>query len=173
MEPSDKGYDKVLEAVHRYFPALGEKNFDQLASYLTLRHFNPGSVVFREGDDSNALCFVLNGEVTILKEESKNLETGSDLERQVLLRVKPGEMFGEIAFLDELPRSATAVTNHPTSLALLSRESFTQMKKEAPHLCADVLHALSQVVCARLRVAGRTFVDLQLNVDSAIRQLSL
>ena len=62
----------------------------------------PGTVVFREGDVPDYAYVLLSGEVEI--------STERDGERVVLTKIPSNEMFGELALLEDTPRSATATT---------------------------------------------------------------
>lgn len=100
-------------------------------------HFNAGEVVFREGDEGREFYVVLEGKVDIVGHG------------RVFESVPPGGMFGEMALIDESPRSATAVAVVDSTLAPVDERRFTYLIQETPFFA---LHVMS-VMARRLRRA--------------------
>lgn len=78
-----------------------------------------GDTIFHEGDDGQHAYIVSSGHVRI----SVNGNDGSEL---TLARENPGDLFGEFALIDSMPRSATAVATADSELITLDREVFHQ-----------------------------------------------
>uniref|UniRef100_A0A1Q3G5G3 Putative effector domain of the cap family of transcription factors n=1 Tax=Culex tarsalis TaxID=7177 RepID=A0A1Q3G5G3_CULTA len=110
-------FDK-LDCLAR-FPAEAR---EELASCARYQYLDPGRMVLREGHEPHAVYFVLNGEITVSR-----LWWDPVYKRHVDVpcgvRV-PGEMFGEIAFLYDCPRTATCTTATDTELLYVFREDF-------------------------------------------------
>jgi NADH dehydrogenase len=81
---------------------------------VTMRrqYLEPGEVVFREGDRGDWFYIVLNGEVEVRQGD------------QVLRRLGPGEVFGEIALVSDRPRSASVHTLTAVTLLAVDRDAF-------------------------------------------------
>ncbi|HVZ46878.1 MAG TPA: SulP family inorganic anion transporter [Ramlibacter sp.] len=113
----------------------------------------PGEVLFKGGDAGDELFFVRSGMIHIRLplEGGKHHHLGS---------FGRGELFGELAFLDRMSRSADAVATSETSLYGLSRERFDALAREEPRLAATLFERLASVIAHRLR-----------RVDGELREL--
>jgi CRP-like cAMP-binding protein len=108
----------------------------QIASYET---FQDGQIIFEEGSNGDWIYVVEEGEVEISKKETGN--------RIVLETLKEGDIFGEMAYIDKTPRSATATAKGQTVVGILDRSFFdTEFNK----LSADFQNIL-KTVAFRLR----------------------
>jgi CRP/FNR family cyclic AMP-dependent transcriptional regulator len=98
------------------FAGLSRRLLGRLAATLFEKAYGPGEVVFREGDPGKGLFIILEGAVDITRESAYG--------EQQLTTLGPGEAFGELALIDDLPRSATARVNTPSRLLILYRSHF-------------------------------------------------
>ncbi len=109
-----------------------------MAALLT-RVFQPGERIFREGDAADCAYVVSAGRVEI--------RTHSGGEDRCVAVIGPGELLGEMAMLDNAPRSASAVASAPTELTIITRDQLvTRLASADP-----VLHLLLKVLLNRLR----------------------
>ena len=90
-------------------------------------YFEPGQVVFREGDRGDWLYVITEGEVEVLKD-------GGAAEPTPLRRLGPGECFGEIALVSDRPRSATVRATCATNVLAVDREAFQALFATLPPL---------------------------------------
>src|SRR5262249_48763328 len=90
-------------------------------------HFEPGQVVFREGDRGDWLYVIVEGEVEVLK-------TIPDRGEACLRTLGPGECFGEIALVSDRPRSATVRSLTNVNLLAVDREAFQALFCHLPPL---------------------------------------
>ena len=70
-----------------------------------------------------------------------------------------GECFGELAIVDQGPRSADVLANQPTVLIKVSAEALKKMFAEAPALAAPFMLALTRVIAQRVRVLTKRYED--------------
>jgi CRP/FNR family cyclic AMP-dependent transcriptional regulator len=118
----------------------------QFASFET---FQDGQVIFEEGANGDWIYVVEKGEVEISKKR--------DGRKIVIELLKPGDIFGEIAYIDKAPRSATAMAVGTTEVGIIDREFFD---KEFNKLSADFQRIL-KTVTLRLRKTTERWLDLQ------------
>jgi NADH:ubiquinone reductase (H+-translocating) len=90
-------------------------------------YFEPGQVVFREGDRGDWLYVVTEGEVEVLRSDGMGSTTP-------LRRLGPGECFGEIALVSDRPRSATVRALCATNVVAVDREAFQTLFATLPPL---------------------------------------
>jgi SulP family sulfate permease len=110
-----------------------------------------GGTIFQRGDRGDELFLVRRGEVRI------EMPVGEGRHR-TLAYFGRGNFFGEMGFLDQRARSASAVATAPTDLFVLRRSSFDEICKERPLLNETVLGRLAAALAVRLR---RTNVELR------------
>jgi CRP-like cAMP-binding protein len=113
--------------------------------------FQPGEIIFREGDVADAMYVVAQGEVDIVKADATVLST-----RQ------PGEEFGEMAFFDGGRRSATARAGRNCHLIRVRYDSLRQLLRERPEAAALFYRNGAAFLAERLR---KTSLDLHFERD--------
>lgn len=114
--------EEVLPILRRVslFEGLPEEDLRRVAGIVRGGMVGAGEVVFEEGDPGDAFYVVFDGGVEIVK-------AGADGEEEKLAFRRPGEGFGEMALLDDAPRSATARAAGPTRLIVVDREDFREL----------------------------------------------
>ncbi len=98
--------------------------------------FRSGQIVFREGDPGDGIYVVERGCVEI------SAVIGGQ-ERRVLSHLGPGEFFGEMAVVDEQPRSATATAEKATVLSFISRDDTWRLFTRSPRLLVSLMREFS------------------------------
>jgi CRP-like cAMP-binding protein len=92
-----------------------------------------GKSLFSEGDPGNGLMYVLvDGRARVM------------LGNRVLEEAGQGSIFGEMAVIDDLPRSTTVVTDTECTFAEIDRKRFRYLVEEAPHFAIEVMKVLSR-----------------------------
>ncbi len=122
------------------FKGLPGDIIDKIAKLRVRRRLEPDAVLFRKGDPGDALYGVMAGRLRI----HANASDGRD----ALLNIMgPGDIFGEIALIDGLPRTADATAIDRVELMVLRRAEFLDLLRRENELG---LHLL-QLTCRRLR----------------------
>ena len=100
------------------------------------RVYHDADVIFREGDDGDAMYVIQFGQVNITKKT-----TAGEAPIAVL---GPGEVFGEMALFDKKPRSATASARGECRVLRVDRRKFFASMSRDPTLAFKILQSLSQ-----------------------------
>jgi CRP-like cAMP-binding protein len=113
--------------------------------------FPANAAVFRKGEPGDAMFLVLQGE----------LRAGAKVggRESTLSVMGVGECFGELAVLDESPRSADVVANVESVLLKISAAALKRLFKEAPALAAPFLLALNRTITTRVRTLTKRYED--------------
>jgi CRP/FNR family cyclic AMP-dependent transcriptional regulator len=106
---------------------------------VKFRRFDAGERIFLEQDPGDCLYVVHTGRVEVLT-------FGSLLES-----VGPNGIFGEMALIDECPRSAAALASEATEVAVIERSDFFTLIREEPEFALRVMRVLTERI---RRVAG-------------------
>lgn len=104
-----------------------------------------GDTVCREGDRSDFVCFVVRGRLDILKNQE---DQGGTV---LIARINPGDSLGEMALVDHQPRSATVRAAEDTTLVVLTRKGFEQLRRRRPHAGAQMMENIALLLCENLR----------------------
>jgi|GEM_PF-241954 len=112
-----------------------------LSKLLTEHHYEPGDFIFKEGEIGDTIYIIWSGRVAVVKGDFKN--------PTILGYRGVGEIIGEMALLEDRPRSASVVALESSRTLRIKREDFEQWLSENPSLGLGILGTLS----ARLREA--------------------
>jgi PAS domain S-box-containing protein len=132
------------------FSSLSSQNLRKLASVFIERKYPSGAYIFREGDVGESVMLIKSGIVKIVKR-------GSSGEDDIHLADRgPGEIFGEMALIEDSPRFADAVAEGDVSVLTLTKSHFEELLQENPAVVLEIMGTLS----SKLRQA-----DLQMIRD--------
>jgi CRP-like cAMP-binding protein len=102
----------------------------RLAEIGKRRTYGADEAIVKEGSTGTALYIVLSGTARVEREGS------------TIGTVKAGDFFGELALIEEHPRSATVVANEPTECLLFPAWEFTALLNEHPEVAVPIMRAL-------------------------------
>ena len=103
---------------------------------IPTRTFNPGDVIFREGDDAKGEAFMVH----LGKVEIRKLVAG---EQRLLATIGKGELLGELALFRNAPRSATALAAEPVTLMVIPSNRLDHMVRTNPALAVALIKDLA------------------------------
>jgi CRP-like cAMP-binding protein len=111
-----------------------------------------GETVFREGDKGDFVCFVAEGLLAVVK----SLEGGKFAE---LTSLPQGSSIGEMAVIDDFPRSATVIARKPSQLITMTRSQFHRVVTENPEIGIKLLKGIARVLSMNLRKTSANLVQ--------------
>lgn len=123
-------------------PLFRYLTYQELVKVLNITYlesFEAGALILKEGDTGEELYIVLAGKVTVSR--------GG----QEIVDLHPGVHFGEMALVDQSPRSATITAKESTRLLVVQRRSFYTLIRKEPVLAVKLLWSFVQVLSRRLR----------------------
>jgi CRP-like cAMP-binding protein len=145
------------------FRRLPEGKVEELTRVLTVQAVPAGHLVFEEGSPGDTMFLLALGEVRI----EKQLEGGGFAE---LARLSPGDVFGEMALIERLPRSARAVAHTDITVFALGRPDLERWLASEPLAAVGLFVELLRVLSHRLRRSSRELVLLHDVGDLAVRR---
>ena len=101
------------------------------------RTYSAKQIIIREGDYGKEVFLVISGKVVV----TEKLAKGS---YRILNSLGPGEIFGEMAMLENAPRSATLIAATPCKLLALTPANFEKIFKSHPRWAFKILTALGR-----------------------------
>jgi CRP-like cAMP-binding protein len=155
-------HEEVLRRVW-LFSGLHRSEIAQLGGIAVVRRYAARETVVRQGDDSGDLFAVLSGRLKVTWNDADGGE--------VLLSIlESGDVFGEIALLDDRPRSASVTAMESCELLVVERGGFRTLLASVPTLALNLLLVMSR----RLRdLSDRTQSMSLLNVESRLAKAIL
>jgi CRP-like cAMP-binding protein len=124
----------------RSVPLFSELDDDSLALIAGAARrvkFPKGSVIFQEGDPGDYLLIIQKGQLKVVL-------LGDDGEETMVNLLDPPALLGEIALLDEAPRSATVIAVTNAELLQIGRGPFLALIKQHPALALDIMAKLAR-----------------------------
>jgi CRP-like cAMP-binding protein len=116
------------------FRELQPKQIKSLAKWTTTRVYQPGQVIVGEGQVGLGLYCIQSGKVTVTQRTP-------NAEREIRI-MGPGESFGELALLEDAPRSATVTAVEQTTAVLLDKGQFLAEIRTYPEIALAIVPVL-------------------------------
>jgi len=130
------------------FATLNPKELRVIDGLLHERRYLAGEIVFDEGEEAQALYIVLSGKVLICRQ--------GDPVKGRIAEVPAGLLFGELALLDGVPRSAQARASDDCVLASLSRADFTALLETQAVIASKIAVQLARELGQKMREQTHT-----------------
>ena len=134
----------------RLFAELTSEDAGVVSGACEERILVGGEELFHENDAGDSLFIVQSGRVDIFK----NIR--GDVDRS-LASFGPGDVIGEMSFIDGARRSATARTTESSEFLVLSRQSLAKVQKDRPDIAAAFFRNMAAIVAARLRTTNELY----------------
>ena len=119
-----------------WFEDLDQRSLDAIANAAVEQTYQPGEYIMRQGDTGVGAFIVRSGKVEVLQER--------DGKEVMLATLGPGDVVGEMALLDEFPRSASVRAKEPTTALGIQRWHFRGILQSHPQLAVALLPILSR-----------------------------
>lgn len=132
-----------LKKVH-LFETLSVHELEKIEKISAIEAFAKDSVVFKEGDLGDRCYVITNGDVRI----SKFIP---NIGEEALAVLKPGDCFGEMALIDNFPRSAHAIANTDVAVLTISKTDMEKILLMDRELGYKLLWAFTKTLSKRLR----------------------
>ncbi|MCG8605907.1 cyclic nucleotide-binding domain-containing protein [bacterium] len=155
--------DDNIQTLLRQVPLFEGMNTSELSEFekiLHRRRFRRKEAIFRESEPGVGMFVIKSGTVGIY-------QRGADRKQQELTRLSQGEFFGELALLQESPRSATAVAIQKATILGLFRPDLMRLVDRQPRLGSKFLLQLASVIGQRLTHLNLQFHAVRSDSDSS------
>lgn len=162
------------------FQALDADALNRLAAVLVEETYTDGDIISAEGDPGDSMYFILRGRIRI----EKSARPGGGVQKTLAV-LEAGDYFGEMALLEELPRSASASAEGSAVVARLSKTAFDRIHEESTQAGMRVLFAMLCTSSERIRRLSTHVIvydevgkaigearDLEVLLDAVLGQVS-
>jgi CRP-like cAMP-binding protein len=148
----------IIDSLMR-IPIFDKLDSDELriaSAYMKPVDIKPGEIVFKEGDRGDFVCFVVEGTLDVIKRKA----TGEDV---VISNLTKGRSIGEMAVIDNFPRSATVKGKTEATLLTLSQDKFNAILNDHAGIGVEILKGISRLLSLNLRQTSGRLADLLLS----------
>jgi extracellular factor (EF) 3-hydroxypalmitic acid methyl ester biosynthesis protein len=129
----------VLSAAKHGLVYLTANDWTLIADKAVRRHFKAGENLVHRDRRTQGIFLLLKGTATV------------EIAAQPPREIRPGEVCGEISFLDELPATANVVAKEPIEAYYLDHATLRSLFELFPHLGSRFYHSLASILSRRLR----------------------
>jgi CRP/FNR family cyclic AMP-dependent transcriptional regulator len=130
------------------FSGLDARTREVVEQHSALRAVRRNTVVIQKGDESGVLYVVISGRLKVTVADGQGKEV-------ILNTLGPGDYFGELAILGDMPRTATVMSLEDSKLLTLSRKAFLDLVREQPDIALAVIRNLTERVSQLTEQVGR------------------
>jgi CRP/FNR family cyclic AMP-dependent transcriptional regulator len=150
-----------------FFTQMNDQEVDLIRALAVEKSYPKNAVVLTEGEMGDSLYMVESGRVKVF--------IGDEDGREIILKILgPGHFFGEMAMIDQQPRSASVTTLDASTFLILSHNAFEQCVERAPRIANMVLRVLAQRVREADRKIGTlALMDVYGRVASTLLELAV
>jgi CRP-like cAMP-binding protein len=147
-----EGYmNQVLKNIS-LFETLLEHELDKIGKISRAEQIAKGTVIFKEGDAGDRCYSIITGEVRISK-------LIPNMGEEALAILKPGDYFGEMALIDNFPRSAHAIANADSELLSIRKAELDAILMMDCELANKLLWVFTRTLSKRLRETNEKLVS--------------
>ena len=125
----------MLNAVP-FLKSLGQKEIEEMAYALNMRHFMKDETIIRQGEPGKLFHLIFKGQVGVYRSKLFG--------KTLLAKLSPGEFFGEIALIENVPRTATVLGLEDGEMFTLNRESFEGVLLKNPEIATIIKQVSAQ-----------------------------
>ena len=162
---SSRAEPEVLAEVG-LFADLTSAELAGLAALMRPRAYARDEVIYLRGDPGTAFYVIASGKVKIAL-------TSPDGKEIILRRLGPGAFHGELALLDDEPRSADAVATEPSVLLVLQRDDFRRFLADHPSAATKLLATVSHYLRRNAElIQDATFLDVPARLARVLLELA-
>lgn len=138
------------------FEELSRRELAAVERILHHREYIRGEVIFRQGERGAGMYIVHHGKVSVVSEP----------DQQELSVMKDGDFFGEVALLDESPRSATVIAKTDCSVFGFFQPDLFDLIARDSRLGVKIVLRVARFACQRLRQSNERVIALAAEVEA-------
>lgn len=137
------------------FPLFVDLDTNEIKRFLQtakIRSYNDDDIICKEGEEADGLYLLIEGEVEVVKGDA----IGG---RHLICTLREGEFFGEMALLENKPRSASVLARSAVKVIFLGRGEFSGIPQDQAQILNKVLLRMMADMSFRLRSMGERYVS--------------
>ncbi len=145
------------------FKGLSENALKQIADIAEIKEYNEGEVIFERGSESDSLCILAEGQCDVKAPLGNYTEI-------TVHPLNPGDIFGEIGFLDGKPRSATIIAKKKAKIIKIHKKKLEELIEKDKEIGLILFKNLSKALAERIRSTTEHFQNFYLKAEISFMQ---
>lgn len=148
------------------FSMLEQRELDALLNHAITKTYPKKSVIIKEGDHTDSMYVIMSGRVKIVMIDENQKEVIIDIQH-------PGDYFGELALLDEAPRSASVTAMENSTFLIISKHQLQKCLREHPEVGSGLIKGLAHRLRATTdNVKSLALLDVYGRIAKTLLQLA-
>ncbi|MCK4306824.1 cyclic nucleotide-binding domain-containing protein [candidate division WOR-3 bacterium] len=147
------------------FKGLAQEELEATANICVIKEFKEGDTVFSKDALSSEMFILSSGRCDV------KISVGGPVEVYTIYPLNPGDIFGELGFINGSTRSATVKCIKDVEAMALSREKFAALCGEKPRIGYIVMKNLAVILAERLRETDKEFKNFYSQKRVSFRKL--
>jgi len=152
-----EGVRDILKKVP-VFEGLSNNDISHIERILHYREYKPEEVIFSQGTPGFGMYIIEDGSVSIVSEPSM----------EIIAELQSGDFFGELALLDDSPRSATAIAKTSCRMLCFFQSDLLDLISRKPQIGVKILLCLARTIGERLKRANEEIHALNKKSDPPV-----
>ncbi|MCB0289925.1 MAG: cyclic nucleotide-binding domain-containing protein [Calditrichaeota bacterium] len=152
-EKEEEGIRYILRRIP-VFKGLNRKELAAVERILYRREYKSGEIIFHQGDPAAGMYIIEKGKVQVVFEPTQ----------QVIAELHDGDFFGELALLDDSPRSATVIARMDCKMLGFFQSDLLDLIERTPRLGVKIVMRLLTVIGERLKKSNEQVQALQIKL---------
>src|SRR3989304_10355283 len=136
-----------------FFADLTHDELKAISKIVKKKEYKTGETIFKENEDGTSMYVIRKGEV-------KACKAAPDGELMTLTMMKDGDIFGEMSFLDESPRSATIIAISNTEVYLIDKRDFEKLVDTNPRMVYKILKNIIFTIHTIVRGMNTRYIEM-------------
>jgi len=132
---------------------LKPKQLEKIASIATYVTFSEGAMIFREGDGSELVYLILEGEVSLLTQVQGHVQV-------TILTISPGQLLGWSSLFPPQKKTAGAQANAPTKAIAINAVHLQELCTDDHDIGFEIMSRVAQVISNRLSASRDLLLDM-------------
>lgn len=147
------------------FKGLNANELEVITKICLIEKYKEGEVVFSKDDAPEEMYILKSGRCDV------KISAGGVAETYTVYPLNPGDIFGEVGFVDGSTRSATVKCTKEAEVIKLPREAFATLCGEKPHIGHIVMKNIAIILARRLRETDEEFKNFYFQRKVSFRKL--
>lgn len=142
------------------FTDLSDDDIDVLVKHSKIRSLVEDEALFKQGDIGDFFAIIIEGRIEITKLTEKETPVA-------LASLTRGATLGEMALIDHETRSASAIATEPSTVFVLSRESFDTLVDQSPKCGVRLIRKIATILSRHIRETSSLFAE---SIEPSLRE---
>ena len=136
-----------------FFYDASKDDLEYLLEFLNVKKFEPNRYVYKEGDESKSIFFILDGSVKVKKKISAG-------EEELLAEIEAPQIIGEMAIISPERRSTSVISLTNLIVAELSCESFEELIHLRPKFTVSMIKKIANALNLKLKKQNIPYINI-------------